>query len=127
MSKLEFDARAFLEKRGLLPGGHVQEYIDSTVLNKCKPKLPFETGALTRSGDLLTVVGSGEVIYHTPYAARWYYNVAFVDSLGRHCSPAEFQGAPERGSHWFERMKNEGGTEEIGKGAAALAGGRYKP
>lgn len=74
-----------------------QEFIDSEVLRLCSPLVPFRNGALEGSGQANTRIGSGEVIYKTPYARRWYYE------------PANFNGAPQRGNKWFERMKQQSG------------------
>lgn len=110
-----------LRARNLEMGGAVQVYIDSEVLRLCEPYTPRDKGNLIASGTHHTVPGSGEVKWKTGdknskgYAVRWYYE------------PANFQGAPMRGNFWFERMKNEGGKEAIGQGAATLAGVRYKP
>lgn len=110
-----------LRKRNLEMGGAVQQYIDNEVLRLCDPYIPKDKGGLIASGKHLTVPGSGEVKWQTGdgkskgYAVRWYYE------------PANFQGAPMRGNYWFERMKNEGGKEAIGQGAANMAGVRYQP
>ena len=101
-----------LADRGLGPGGKVQCFIDTQVLEQCEPKVPFDQGFLIESGINNTVIGSGEARYRTPYARRWYY------------MPADFQEAPERGNYWFERMKKEGGKEKILAGAKQLAGAR---
>lgn len=74
----------------------VQRKIDSEVLRLCAPRVPFDKGILNKSGILGTVIGSGEVKYIAPYAAKMYYNPQF-----------NFQGAPMRGAFWFERMKAE--------------------
>lgn len=89
----------------------VQAFVDSEVLRRCDKYVPFDSGFLKKSGILFTVIGSGLVIYNTPYARRWYFK------------PAKFQGAPTRGNYWFERMKNEGGKAAILAGAKKLAGG----
>ena len=70
-----------------------QKHVDAAVLRYDRPYVPKDRGKLIESGDLHTVVGSGEVVYKTPYARKWYY------------TPANFQGAPMRGMKWFERMK----------------------
>ena len=101
-----------LEKRGLLQDGTAQKYVDSEVLRKCAPMVPFDTGELMRSGIRETKIGSGQVIYSTQYARRWYYE------------PAKFQGAPTRGNYWFHRMIKNGGKAEILKGLARLTGGK---
>ncbi|MBE0600229.1 MAG: hypothetical protein IH607_00460 [Firmicutes bacterium] len=99
-----------LKKRGIDSGGAVQRYIDSEVLRLCRPYVPLDQGTLIASGRLATTLGSGEVKYNTPYARKWYYQ------------PAHFSGAPTRGNHWFERMKNEGGKAEILRGVKQLTG-----
>lgn len=89
-----------------------QQFVDSEVLRYCAPLVPFDTGMLRDSGTLGTVIGSGMVVYSTPYAARLYYNPQY-----------SFQGAPQRGGLWFERMKAQHkGTIE--HGANKIAGGR---
>lgn len=95
---------AILSQRGIQPDGEMQKYIDSEVLRLCRPYVPMDAGTLISSGILATKLGSGEVKYNTPYARKWYYR------------PANFSGAPMRGNHWFERMKNEGGKETILQG-----------
>lgn len=110
---LEHDSAAeMLVNRNLEMGGAVQQFIDSEVLRLCEPKVPKDNGVLIDSGTIHTVIGSGEVIYDTPYARRWYYE------------PAEFQDAPTRGNYWFERMKHEGGALWILKGACIIAGAK---
>lgn len=104
--------KQLLRERGLQNNASVQKYIDSEVLRLCNPKVPFRSGDLARSGVINTKIGSGEVRYSTPYARRMYYHPEY-----------SFTGAPERGAYWFERMKKNGGKEEILKGAAKIAGG----
>ena len=50
-----------------------QMFVDSEVLRRCSPRVPFQTGMLEKSGKLGTDVGSGEVDYIAPYAAMQYY------------------------------------------------------
>lgn len=103
-----------LRKRGLEASGRVQRVVDQEVLRLCDPYVPYDSGALIRSGTIHTKIGSGRVIYRTPYARRWYYR------------PAHFKGAPKRGNYWFERMKKEGGRDKILRAAAATAGAKEK-
>ena len=110
---MEFNVERFLKERGLEKYGEVQVYIDSKVLEYCEPKVPKDSNALIESGINNTDIGSGEVVYMTPYARRWYY------------MPANFQEAPERGSYWFERMKQEY-KQSILEGAARIAGAKAK-
>lgn len=89
---------------------NAQKYIDTEVLRRCDPMVPFKTGMLKQSGQLGTNIGSGIVQYIASYATRMYYAKDF-----------KFNGAPTRGAQWFERMKAYF-REVIMKGAAAIAG-----
>lgn len=71
-----------------------QKIVDSEVLRYCSPLIPFRTGALTRSGTIRTVIGSGLVQYATPYARFQYY-----------CTAESRSYDTRRGAKWFERMK----------------------
>lgn len=112
LKRVDVDVDGVLNARGLQASGEVQKFIDSEVLRLCDPLVPFDQGTLKQSGTINTVVGSGEVRYRTPYARRWYY------------MPANFQGAPDRGNYWFDRMKNNGGKDQILNGAAKIAGAK---
>lgn len=109
MRRVECDVQKIIDSHGLGKGGEIQRYIDSEVLRRCEPYVPRDTGGLIRSGVRNTEIGSGQVVYNTPYARRWYYE------------PAKFQGAPKRGNYWFDRMCNEGGREAILRGCVAIA------
>lgn len=134
-----------LEVRGLKPGGKVQKFIDSEVIRLCEPKVPFATGVLKHSAITASVIGQGMVVYATPYARYLYYGQVYGPNIPRYeagelagfWSPPgkkkhptgrklTYNGAPERGAFWFERMKAERGDDII-RGAAALAGGRAAP
>lgn len=71
----------------------MQKIVDSEVLRRCSPRVPFDTGMLEKSGTLGTTVGSGEVQYIAPYAKKQY-------------DTAETRPYDSnRGGKWFERMK----------------------
>lgn len=72
----------------------MQQFVDSEVLRRCSPRVPFRTGMLEKSGQLGTTIGSGVVEYIAPYARRQYYDTAESRVYD-----------PNRGAHWFERMK----------------------
>lgn len=82
-----------------------QMFVDSEVLRRCSPRVPFQTGMLDKSGKLGTVIGSGEVNYIVPYAAAQYYRTA-------ESRPYD----SNRGGKWFERMKTAE-KEDILRGA----------
>lgn len=99
LKSIVVNAYAIIKKRGLEPSGEVQKVIDSEVLRLCDQYVPLDTGALRDSGQINTRLGSGEVIYSTPYARKQYY------------IPMPHDGG--RTDYWFEHMKNEGGKEKI--------------
>lgn len=103
-----------LKERGLEPGGRVQRVIDSEVVRLMTPYTPKDSGALI---DSIPQSDIGTGLIHqggssAPYARRWYY------------TSANFQGAPRRGTYWFERMKNNGGKKSILQSAIREAGAK---
>ena len=94
-TEFKYNGPQVVKDHGLADGGKVQKYIDTQCLQLSEPYIPKDTGALINSGIENTQIGSGEVKWSTPYARRWYY------------MPATFQGAPQRGNYWFERMKSQ--------------------
>lgn len=91
----------------------VQQFVDSEVLRRCGPYVPMQTGMLMRSGELGTVIGSGEVRYVAPYARRLYYGTHFHFDRTAH---------PNAGALWFERAMIDH-KAAILRGAAKIAGG----
>lgn len=116
-----------LTRRGFEPYGKVQKYIDSEVLRLSSPYVPLLTGALEKSGTLCTDIGSGEVIWNTPYARYQYYERVMVGSPPKQVTniPLKYHGGGLRGGFWFERMKANHKSEIIA-GAAKIAGGAAK-
>lgn len=106
-------------------GNQLQKFIDATILESIEPYLPRDTGELVTSGKLNTVIGSGRLIWKTPYARYLYYGMLMVDPVfgvgafhdpvtGRFWSrrgvrkvltdvPLKFRGGGKRGSFWAER------------------------
>ncbi len=105
-----------LKDRGLEPLGKVQRAVDSEVLRRCDPYVPFRTGFLKKSGILATKIGSGEVIYNAVYANINYYNNAGKGKQGT-------TKGGLRGKFWFERMKADH-LQDILKTAKEKAGGK---
>lgn len=73
-----------LEARGLEPGGKVQKFIDSEVIRRCDPKVPFATGVLKHSAITASVIGQGMVVYATPYARYLYYGEVYGPNIPRY-------------------------------------------
>lgn len=72
-----------------------QTVLDSVVLSDSNYFVPVKTGTLQKSGIINTRLGSGEVIWRTPYARRLYYEYK---------KPA-YQANPNACSKWFEAAK----------------------
>lgn len=88
-----------------------QRFIDSEVLRLSSPLVPLRSSMLMKSGQLGTVIGSGEVRWIAPYARKQYYDTATSRPYD-----------PRRGAYWFERMKAIH-KDEIVDGAKKIAGG----
>lgn len=119
------DTADMLRKFHLEKGGAVQRKIDQTVIDYCKPYCPKDTGVLESSPYGTSAIGSGKVIYNTPYAHYLYYGVVYgpnfpqKDETGaivgwkspkkKFPTERELQYSqeknPQAGSFWFERMK----------------------
>lgn len=92
---------------------NAQKFIDSEVLRRTDPYVPYRNGILKGSGKLGTVIGSGVVEYTAPYAKDQYYNNKGKGTDGLNAS----HGAKGlRGAFFFERMKSDHG-DDIKKGA----------
>ena len=73
-----------------------QKMLDSLVLRDSNLFCPKDTGALQNSAVTYTVIGSGEVEWHVPYAARQYYTWQGIRGHNRN---------PRATSKWFETAK----------------------
>ena len=135
-----------LKQAGLENGGAVQKQIDESFLRECEPYLPFDSGMLRDSGITSTKIGSGQVIWDTPYAHYLYEGKLYVDPItgkgafynenyGFWSRPntqkvpsdreLEFHGGGLRGKKWAERMWADH-SQDIIREAQAVAnqGGR---
>lgn len=107
-----------LEDCGLNEGGEVQKTIDQFVLSQSEPYIPHRNGQLIVSGSKATKIGSGEVIWNTPYAHYMYEGRLMVspttgsswarkDEQKIYANPPQtlkYHGGELRGDHWFDRM-----------------------
>lgn len=135
----KFNAQECLRELGLEEGGKVQQVIDQTVLDVCEPYIPMDIAGgadgtgLIRSGIMNTVIGSGEVVWKTPYAHYVHEGIVYVDPETHAAGfltedgwksrknvskipsdrKLQYQGAPMRGSHWVDRSMQEGGIEVV--------------
>ena len=119
-----------------------EKFIDSECIRQMKPYTPFRTGMLERSATLGTVIGSGHIVYNSPYARYQYYGVVYGPNIPIYengilvgfRSPKQKHKTnrmltyskathPQAQRLWFETMKKKHG-EAILRGAAAIAGGK---
>ena len=110
-------------------GGELQKVIDATILESIEPYMPFDTGELRNSGYRNTVIGSGKLVWRTPYARYLYHGLLMVDPVygkgafhdpvtGRYWSrrgvkkivsdtPLKFRGGGKRGARWADRWVSD--------------------
>lgn len=74
---------------------NVQGYFDAMVLADSNYFCPLKTGTLQKSAIINTHLGSGEIVWKTPYARRQYYEYS---------KPA-YQPNPNACGRWFEAAK----------------------
>jgi len=116
-----------LHEYGLEKGGRVQRAVDQTVIDFCTPYVPASPDrTLEFSAQVSTDVGSGEVVWNTPYAHYQYMGEVYGPNIpilqegilmgwfsppGRPKSPTGRELTydtiqnPLAGPRWFERMK----------------------
>lgn len=73
-----------------------QKILDARVLRDSNLFCPVDTGALRDSAIIHTKIGSGEVVWHVPYAAKQYYEWKGIRGHNRN---------PRATSKWFETAK----------------------
>ena len=73
-----------------------QKKLDVQVTNDSNYLVPNKTSTLQKSAIENTVIGSGLVLWHTPYASRQYYGENFDHSK---------QKNPNACAKWFEAAK----------------------
>lgn len=138
------DADEFIKKHGTGTGGYVQKVVDAAVIRECFPYVPFYEGILAGSANTATEIGSGEVVYDTPYARYLYYgevygpNIPITENgiITGYWSPKEkFPTAakleysteknPQAGSHWFERAMEDHKDDILKEAQNAANSGRH--
>lgn len=128
---VQIDEDDILTKFGLEDHGPVQMLIDQRVKDYCRdggyvPASPER--ALETSADSATEIGSGEVIWDTPYARYQYYGLLMTDENGRtwvregEKKPIIHEDRPLKydkgtngnaGARWFDRMKADHGDDIV--------------
>lgn len=131
-------------KLGVSPGGHIQKAVDAAVIRECFPYVPFDEGILAGSANTATEIGSGEVVYDTPYARYQLYgeiygpNIPIVENgeiVGYRSPPEKYPTGrplqyntdknPLAGSHWFDRAMADHSKDVLKEAQNAADRGSY--
>ena len=137
-------AREFVHMSGIGIGGHVQKCVDAAVIRECFPYLPFDEGVLAGSANTATDIGSGEVVYDTPYARYQHggevYGPNFPitengEIVGYYSPPEKHptgqkleyntEKHPLAGSHWFDRAMADHSDDILKEAQDAADRGSY--
>lgn len=116
-----------------------QKFVDSECIRLMTPYTPMLNGALYKSVTLGTKIGSGELIYASPYARYQYYGKLMVSSItgssyARHGEKKVLTDIdlkysthqhPQAGAFWFERMKKDR-LSDIARGVERITNGEVK-
>lgn len=83
--------------------------LDAQVLTDSNYYCPLKTGTLQKSAQINTVIGSGLVIWRTPYARRQYYGVNFDRSKDPNPNACAkwFEAAKARKMEQWEKLVND--------------------
>lgn len=126
-------AEQIIKERGLEKGGRAQKFLDSEIMRLADPYVPMRVGVLKKG--IGTVVGSGEIVYDTPYARYQYYGKVMVGYKSRSAwaradeykvltnADITYSGAPQRGKLWIPRMVADKGAA-LTRAFAAFIGGK---
>lgn len=136
--RINIDPDAIMRRRGLGPSNEAQIFLANMVAKLCDPYVPFAPGAGVHLKSNPEIASDGSTVtYHGPYAAYQYYGEVMVgeDTGSAYAKSGEkkrgtgraikYQGAPNRGKRWNERMMAERG-KEIKLALARKLGGKAK-
>lgn len=127
-------AAEILRRRGLEPGGRIQQMFTARCAAEMDPYVPMQQGILKNT----RVSTTDSVIYNTPYARFQYYGKVMVgiESGSAYARAGErkvvidkdltYRGAPRRGPFWDKRMWADKKTKILDDIARA-AGGTAEP
>lgn len=113
--KLDMDnTELILLKRSLNKNGDAQKFFTSEIRRLSDPYVPFRTGTLKNN----VYVGTKQIIYKAPYAAKNYYG------NGGNGTQGTSRGGL-RGKQWVTRMWANRHSEIV-QSVAAFVGGRSR-
>lgn len=114
-----------------------QKFVDSECIRLMTPYTPTLNTGLRKSAITGTKIGTGKIVYASPYARYQYYGKLMVSSVTGSSYARQGESKvltdkdlkysksrePLAGKLWFERMKADK-LPQIKKGANAILGGR---
>lgn len=121
--KLNKSIEQIIIERKLKKGGAVQRHIDSECIRLSTPYVPRLSGTLKGSAIRATTLGSGVVVWSTPYARYQYYGKVMIGLAPKEVSDKDLTYHGGGGKKWFEEMK-AAHRDDILRSAAEIAGGR---
>lgn len=100
MSGLTFNVKTTLDEAGIRRDitqdiKRVQAPLDALIMADSNYFCPLKTGTLQKSAIINTQIGSGEIVWKTPYARKQYYEY----------SKPPYQPNPNACGKWFEAAK----------------------
>ena len=100
MSGITFNVKSLIRESDIKSDieGKVQQqqkYFDALVLQDSNYFIPIKTHTMEASSQINTILGTGEIVWRTPYARRQYYDY--------HKPP--YQPNPNACGRWFEAAK----------------------
>lgn len=125
-----FNLDKCIQNLGLEEKGRVQQVVTQAVLQLSEPYVPLDEGNLLASGH---IENDTDIVWNTPYA-RYMWNGIVYEDPDLHCAgfktengwrsrkgvqkvpsdrSLQYYNGTHRGSHWVDRMLQEGGQEEI--------------
>jgi len=75
-------------------GDKAQRWLDNEIVKDSEPYVPYRKGTTTRS--VYSTIGSGKLVYNTPYARKIYYGTNMHFNHNTH---------PKACAQWFEKAK----------------------
>lgn len=121
-----------------------QKFVDSECIRLMSKYTPARNLLLSKSAIIGTKIGSGHIVYASPYARYQYYGVVYGPNIpiyengeivGFYSPPKKHSTGrkmryskvkhPQAQRLWFETMKAKHGGAIL-RGAAAIAGGKAK-
>lgn len=124
-TKIKFSEGA-VTARLAIANKRAQMWLDNEVLKDCTPYVPRLTGMLEHSGIDGTKVGSGEIIWNSPYARYQYYGKVMIGKAPKTVTDISLkyskQSHNNAGRLWFERAKAKNKSKWI-RGVKKIGGG----